>query len=171
MQMPIMYELRGKKVLVVGGGFVAYRKVEKLVEFGADITCVSKDYRDKFDQYNGITRHIEILRYNELNTSYFEDKDMVIAATDNEFLNKSIYNYCKQNRILCMTVDKSNPSDFSFMATERKKGLTLAASTNGGSPVFAKEIITTFMDSIDDETFKRLEMMVAERKIIKKLVK
>lgn len=171
MQMPIMYELRNKNVLIIGGGKVAYRKAMKLSECRASITCVSKAFDPRFENLKQVKCIEEIIRHNAINESYFEQVDMVIAATNNTILNERIYKFCHERRIMCMTVDKLGSSDFSFMAYEEKKGLLLAASTRGASPLFSSEIINTFMDSIDDETFKRLDMMMQERRLMLNLKK
>lgn len=166
-----MYEMKDRKVVVVGGGKVATRKVKTLLAYHPQITCISKVFDEELLAIKEVVCITEILKHHELNTVYFEDVDIVIIATDNLYLNEAIYKYCKENRILAMTVDHKNPSDFSFMATKSKKGLVLAASTQGGSPIFSSEIIETFMNSIDDETFLRLQMMREERNLMLKLKK
>lgn len=40
---PMFIELKGRQCLVVGGGQVAYRKVKKLLRFGAEITVISPE--------------------------------------------------------------------------------------------------------------------------------
>jgi precorrin-2 dehydrogenase/sirohydrochlorin ferrochelatase len=166
MQIPIMYELSGKKVLVIGGGKTAFRIITRLKEFYASVTCVSKAFEPKFKNFKSVTCIEEIIRHHQINKDHFINTDMVIATTNNIIVNERIYKYCRENSILCMTTHKMGPKDFDFMELIEKNGLLLAASTHGANPVFSSEILATLMDTIDEETFKRLEMLMEEKKLI-----
>ena len=165
-KMPIMYELSGKKVLVIGGGKTAYRLIIKLKEFYASVICVSKAFEPKVSKLKSITCVEEIMRHNAINTDHFTNIDVVITSTNNVILNEKIYQYCKENRILCMTTHKKGPKDFDIMESKEKNGLLLAVSTQAFNIGLSDEILTKFMDSIDAETFTRLEMLIEEKKLL-----
>ena len=171
MQIPIMFELSRKKVLVIGGGKTSLRIIKRLKEFYASVVCVSKAFEPKFQDLKSVTCTEEILRHNKINTDHFTHIDMVIVTTNNTILNEKIYDYCKSKQILCMTTHKNGPKDFDFMESEQRHGLLLAASTHGANPAFSSEIINKFMDSIDHETIKRLEMLIEEKQLISSLTK
>jgi len=171
MQIPLMYELSRKKVLVIGGGKTAFRIITRLKEFYASVTCVSKAFESKFKELKSVTCIEEIIRHHNINKEHFINIDLVIATTNNVIVNERIYKYCKENNILCMTTHKMGPKDFDFMESIEKNGLLLAASTQGTNPIFLGEILSTFMASIDEETFKRLEMLMEEKKLILSLKK
>lgn len=158
MGIPIMLDVRDKKVLIVGGGNIGYRKACTFVKHHADVMCVSLRFNKKFDTLNTVKK-IEA-GYNE---AMLYGKDFVIAATDDSDLNGVIYNQCKDEKILCMTVDYENPSDFSFMAYRDKQDLLLALSTKGKSPKFAKEMITHIMEQLDESYFEQLKHDSDER--------
>lgn len=169
MQIPIMFELSKKKVLVIGAGKTSYRIIKRLKEFYASVVCVSKAFEPKFSEFKSVECIEDIVRHNAINAEYFKDIDVVIAATSNTILNERVYKYCHENKIICMTTHKGGPKDFDFMESEESKGLLLAASTRTGNPAFSSEIINKFMASIDDETFLRLEMLIEEKKILTSL--
>ena len=52
---PIFLDLRGKKVLIVGGGHVALRKAERLAPYGASITAVAPEFAPGFAALSGVT--------------------------------------------------------------------------------------------------------------------
>ncbi len=47
MWFPLFINLENKKVLVIGGGKVASKKIEKIVESGADITIVAENIKEE----------------------------------------------------------------------------------------------------------------------------
>ena len=65
---------------------------------------------------------------------------MVIAATNNRKVNKSIANDCHQYNILVNVVDSPEDSNFIVNAFFRQGDLTLSVSTNGKSPALARKI-------------------------------
>lgn len=53
---PFFVEIGQKRCLVVGGGTVAFRKIEKLLPFGVEITVVSPSFCAEIEQTEGICR-------------------------------------------------------------------------------------------------------------------
>ncbi len=160
MSIPIMLNVRGRKVLVVGGGRIGTRKAMSIYKAGAELTCISIDFSKEL-----LSHHEEVtLVHKEI-----EDKDLtgwflVIAATSNTEVNSRIYEVCTQQNILCQTVDRFNPSDFDFMARRECGELMLAASTYGKAPGFAKEIIDKLALTLTEEDMERLQEEISNRK-------
>lgn len=171
MKIPVMLELSGKKVVIIGGGKTAYRYIQRLKAFYASVTCVSKVFEPKIKAMKTITCVEEIIRHNDINEEHFDQVQIVIASTNNTILNERIYKYCVSKGILCLTTHKNGPKDFELMESESKNGLLLAASSMGSNEAFYSEILTTVMDTIDDETFKRLEMILEQNKLMSSLIK
>lgn len=163
MKMPLMFELKDKQILVVGGGKVGYQKSKKLIRYGAQILCVSKEHSEAFTGLEACRLVVD--KYDE---SYIQEVDMVIAATNNRAVNDQIYLDCQIHKILCMRVDQVNQSDISFMATKEKEGLTVAVSTSGSSPNFSKKLVEQLMETVTEEAFRRLKLMRAIRVLILK---
>ena len=87
MWFPLFINLENKKVLVIGGGKIAAKKIRKILGYGADITVVTEDVAEKgLLQLENIkiesNRKIENDKseIEKLVKGYF----LVIAATDNE---------------------------------------------------------------------------------------
>ncbi|MBU1904988.1 MAG: hypothetical protein KJ573_15530, partial [Proteobacteria bacterium] len=82
---PIFLQIEGMRVLVVGGGNVAQRKVETLLESGASIFIVSKELTPELKRLvdNGDVRFLG----EEMKDEFFDDAFIVIAATDDKDLN------------------------------------------------------------------------------------
>jgi len=135
---PILVELENQKVLVVGGGNVAQRKIETLLQYGAEILIVSRELTDLLEQY------VEDGRITLIGTDFdekqLEDVFMVIAATDDAQINETVSIEAKRNGILINAVDQ--PSDCTFIVPSiiKRGDLLIAVSTSGKSPALAKKI-------------------------------
>ena len=75
---PIFIDLKDKPVLIVGGGAVALRKLEKLLPYGAKITVAAPKILSGFEDFPGI----KLKRKNFTASDLRPRPSMVIAATD-----------------------------------------------------------------------------------------
>ncbi len=91
---PFFVEIGQKRCLVVGGGTVAFRKIEKLLPFGVEITVVSPSFCAEIEQTEGICRIRK-----EFQAEDVEDMCFVIGATDCEAVNARIAAVCHAKHI------------------------------------------------------------------------
>lgn len=147
---PIMLNLEGKNCLVIGGGTVASRKVEELLDYGAVVTVISKVINEKIKDFKekGRIHHIEDY-YLEC---YLAEAYLVIASTNDREVNEGIFKDCNTKGIPVNIVD--DPQNCSFIVPSRiKRGdLTIAVSTNGKSPLLSR-IIRQELEMVYDENF------------------
>lgn len=130
---PFFVDVENQNCLVVGGGVVALRKIEKLLPFNPNITVVSPKVHKEILSIENINIIERKFDFNDL-----KEKSFVITATDDKVLNKEIYNSCKENNIPVNTVDDKDNCSFIFPALARNNGVTVAISTSGKSPLYAK---------------------------------
>ncbi len=133
---PAFIKLETTKILIVGGGAIAYEKLEKLLDFTDDITVISQDLseqmKEKVLEY-GLS--YEVRPYKEGDVNGF---DIVIIAVDDIPLQARIYEETRSIRCLCNAVDSVAYCDFIFPSYIKEDDLTIAISTSGTSPAFAK---------------------------------
>ena len=132
---PVFLDLAGKKVVVVGGGSVAERKVLALIRAGAAVTVVSPSLSKRLlrEKAEHTIRHVaRRYRRGDLQKSF-----LVIAATDSPDLNSRV---AREAPPLVNVVDV--PKECSFIAPSviRRGPLTIAISTGGSSPAFSKTV-------------------------------
>lgn len=142
---PFFVDVENQNCLVVGGGVVALRKIEKLLPFNPNITVVSPKVHKEIlsiENINIINRKFD---FNDL-----KEKSFVITATDDKVLNKEIYNSCKENNIPVNTVDDKDNCSFIFPALAKNNGVTVAISTSGKSPLYAKYLRQKIENLIQD---------------------
>ena len=135
---PIFVDIDQKKLLVVGGGEVAERKIETFLQYGASVYVISRDLTPKLDAYRKEGR-IQYLG-DEFKEESMIGAVLVVAATDNRTLNSSIGNSATKAGILVNVVDQ--PADCSFIVPSivRRGDLQIAVSTSGKSPALAKKL-------------------------------
>lgn len=161
---PIFIDLDGRRVLVIGGGAVAQRKIESVLESGADVQVISKELTPAIRH---LVEHGKIgFIGTEFDDTFLQDAFLVIAATDDPSLNRRISHAAKGKNILVNAVDQ--PSDCTFIVPSilRRGDLLIAASTSGKSPGLAKKIREILAGRFGEEYGAFLVMMGRLRKEI-----
>lgn len=142
---PFFVDVENQNCLVVGGGVVALRKIEKLLPFNPNITVVSPKVHKEILSIENINIIKRKFDFNDL-----KEKSFVITATDDKTLNKEIYNSCKENNIPVNTVDDKDNCSFIFPALAKNNSVTVAISTSGKSPLYAKYLRKKIENLIQD---------------------
>ena len=130
---PVMINIREKKVVVVGGGKVAARKIKTLLAEQAAVTVISPTLHPDIPQ-----AEIQWLA-RPYQTGDLEGAKLVFACTDQEEVNRQIMQDAAPSQLVNNTGDKTF-SDFYNVAIARKKDVSVMISTNGLSPSRSKEI-------------------------------
>jgi precorrin-2 dehydrogenase/sirohydrochlorin ferrochelatase len=159
-------DMENLKVLVVGGGNIANEKLEKLVDFTKEITVIASEV--SIEANTLIKEHCLTLYQRAYSKGDIQGFDIVIVATDTVDLHKAIYEESRGSRILVNSVDNTEYCDFIFPSYVKKDDLTIAFSTGGASPAFAKHIRRHFEKIIPDSVGVFLEKMKALRSTMPK---
>lgn len=154
---PIMVDLTDREVLVVGGGSVASRKIETLLEYGAVVNVVSRELSPEIKDYvdTGKVRYLG----EEFSMVFLKDKFLVIAATDDAGLNRRISQVADEKGMLINAVDQPADCNFIVPSIIKKGDLIVAVSTSGKSPALAKKIRKQLTDYFGDEYALFLRIM------------
>ncbi len=154
---PMFMDMENLKVLVVGGGAIATEKLEKLVDFTKEITVIASEVSPEAASI--IKDHCLTLYQRAYSVGDIEGFDIVIVATDTVDLHRAIYEESRGSRILVNSVDNTEYCDFIFPSYVKKEDLTIAFSTGGASPAFAKYIRKHFERIIPDSVGDFLKRM------------
>ena len=136
---PFFIDLEGKEGLVIGGGSVALRKVEKLLPYGPKLTVIAPEILPEIKKHEGISC-MEI----PFTASALEGKNFVIATSDHARVNHEAARLCRERGILVNVVDDKEACTFLFPALVKRGELSVGISTGGASPsaaVYVKEQI------------------------------
>ena len=135
---PVALNIAGRRCVIIGGGQVALRKVNMLLEAGAEVTVISPDMCPDLIQ---MAARGEIRITNrEYHTGDLENVFVAIAATDNGETNEQVVTEAREGSVLVNVVDDAENSDFIVPSYFRRGSLSIAVSTSGESPALARKI-------------------------------
>ncbi|MCL5037694.1 MAG: bifunctional precorrin-2 dehydrogenase/sirohydrochlorin ferrochelatase [Chloroflexi bacterium] len=126
---PVLLNLKTKKCLVVGGGPVAARKAEDLLDCGASVKVISKQIGN--DIKNMGSRKGLTLIERPFTEPDLDGAFLVIAATGDGGLNSNIAGLCSKLGILINVVDDEDLCGFIVPSTLRRGDLAISVSTSG----------------------------------------
>ncbi|MDR2272158.1 MAG: bifunctional precorrin-2 dehydrogenase/sirohydrochlorin ferrochelatase [Sphingobacterium sp.] len=157
---PIFIKLNQVHTLLIGGGKVALEKFQALVanDEGLNLTVVAREILPEFEQLLKNYQHIQ-LHIRPFKTSDMENKQLVIAATNNMELNDQLRNLTSLHNILFNAADKPDLCDFYLGSIVTKGNLKVAISTNGKSPTIAKRVRELLNDLLPEEIDETLSLM------------
>ncbi|CAC9555841.1 Precorrin-2 oxidase (EC 1.3.1.76) @ Sirohydrochlorin ferrochelatase activity of CysG (EC 4.99.1.4) / Uroporphyrinogen-III methyltransferase (EC 2.1.1.107) [uncultured Gammaproteobacteria bacterium] len=135
---PIFIDITQKSCLIVGGGDIAYRKINLLLKANAQITCVSPACCD------GV---IQLAKDNKINllTKAFEASDvktqvLIVSATNDTALNMQVSELAKNANIPVNVVDSPDLCSFVMPSIVDRSPIVIAISSAGKAPVLARLI-------------------------------
>jgi uroporphyrin-III C-methyltransferase/precorrin-2 dehydrogenase/sirohydrochlorin ferrochelatase len=135
---PAFFDLRGLRVLVVGAGEVALRKVSLLERTGALITLVAPDVVTELAaraEAGSLT-----LLQREFRAEDLDGARLVIVATSRRAVNRWIASLCESRAIPVNVVDDKEASRFIVPAIIDRDPVLVAISTGGSAPVLARRL-------------------------------
>lgn len=130
---PVMINLKDQKVVVIGGGKVASRKLKTLLDEGARITVVSPKLNPAIDeqQITWVNRPYQ--------SGDLDGAKLVLACTNQKTVNAQIMHDAAPSQLVNNTGDKFF-SDFYNVAIARGKDFSVMISTDGLSAARSKAI-------------------------------
>src|SRR5437660_7748081 len=154
---PAFLSLEGKVCVVIGVGHVAVRKVRALLTTGAHITVVSPVLHSELQALvsASLVSHIP----SEYAVEHLAGARIVFAATNNPEVNQQIAQDAHERGLWVNVADNPDVSDFYVPATIHRKDLTVAISTEGGSPAFARYVRTLLEQTLGEALGQTLEMI------------
>ncbi len=133
---PVFLDLRNKKILIVGGGFIAAEKIQKLLGAGGILTVVAIQ---AVPQIVKLARQKKVKYFKRsFRDSDLKGRDLIFSATGNDALNRRLQSLCRERRIWLNAADVPGYCSFILPAVFRRGDLAVALSTGGASPAAAK---------------------------------
>lgn len=167
--LPVILNIKNKKILVVGGGFVSERRVKKFINAGGEITVISESFTNKLYEYHKQNK-IKLIsqKISEQNIEkWLKNIYLISIATDDPVLNLKIANIAKLKGILINLSQKDQISDILIPAYFEKDDILIAVSTKGKSPWLTKQLKNKIRNLISDEDILWLKVQnYAREKII-----
>jgi uroporphyrin-III C-methyltransferase/precorrin-2 dehydrogenase/sirohydrochlorin ferrochelatase len=157
---PVFLRLRGRKVVLVGGGRVAAGKLDSLLATGAEVTVVAPRVRVE------IARAPVTLRERPFSASDLEDAWFVVAAATPE-VNRHVRETAEALRVFVNAVDDPESASAYTGGVLRRGGVTVAVSTEGRAPALAgllREALDAVVPEEIDEWVRTAAALRAEQR-------
>jgi siroheme synthase-like protein len=158
---PIYLDLKGRDVLVVGGGAVAEGKAIQLLEAGARVTVVSPQLTEALRaaaDRGEITHLGGSFAEGDLNGVF-----LVIGATDDRKVNEKVARAARERGTLCNVVDQPDLCNFITPALVTRGELQISVSTGGGSPTLTQRVKREIAALVGEEYGVLLELAAEMR--------
>jgi len=155
---PIFADLKGRLVLVVGGGAVAERKTLALLEATADVVVGAPALTPALAALaaQGRIRHLE----GRFDPAWLDEVWLVVAATDDRAANAAVSDAAGARRIFTNVVDDPELSSFQVPSIVDRSPVIVAISSSGVAPVLARRIRER-IESLFDHTLGQLAGLAA----------
>ncbi|SDY08127.1 NAD(P)-binding protein [Salimicrobium album] len=162
--LPLTVDMKGKMVVIVGGGPVAEKRAKKLLDAEASITIVSPEVTPDLEYLAGEERF-----YWKRRT--FEPRDiegvfLLIAATGNRQVDEEVKK-AGENVPLVNIAGEADAGNIHFPAHFSRGRLSIAVSTGGASPALAARIKSRLEEDYDEDYGAYLDFLHVCRTTIK----
>ena len=137
-------DLSEKKVVVVGAGTIAKRRIRTLLDFTNHLVVIAPEVNRELLELEEAGRLTILRKKYERDDIY--DADMVIAATNDFQTNNDIYNICKCTGITVIVCSDKNKCGFYFPGIAKKDNLVAGVTASGSNHRAAKEAIEKIRD-------------------------
>lgn len=162
---PLFADLRGRRVLVIGAGSVAARKITALRDTGAEIVVVAKavgtDVAALADQGD------VSLQVGAFDEAQLDGAWLVVAATNDAATNARIAAAAEAHRIFANVVDDVALSAVQLPAVVQRGRLQVAISSAGAAPMLARHVRAQVEMALDDSLGTLVELFERHRDTIR----
>jgi len=166
--LPIFLDLRGRRCLMVGGGEVAARKTDLLLQAGAEVHAVAPNLGRSMQALADDGRIA--YRAGGFQEADLEATQLVIAASDDRSLNARVAALADAQGVPVNVVDDPALCRFIMPAIVDRSPVLAAISTGGASPVLAR-LIRGRLEALIPAAFGRLAALAGEyREQVKKRI-
>ncbi len=157
--LPIFYDLSMRACLVVGAGEIAARKVRQLRKAEARVTVVAPEI---CAELKGMADNNEINYIAErFSEAMLSDKMLVIAATNDDEVNKQVSELAKAQNIPINVVDNPALCSFIMPSVVDRDPVQIAISTGGASPVLAR-LLRARLETLIPSSYGKLAELMAK---------
>ena len=135
---PVFLELEGRRCVVVGGGVVAERRVEALLEAGADVTIVSPALTPVLASLAAAGRIRHVSRGYE--PGDLDGAALALSATDDGAVTPAVARAARERRVWMNAADDPQHCSFILPGLVRRGVLTVAVGSGGASPALTRAL-------------------------------
>lgn len=163
---PFFIDIENQDCLIIGGGTVALRKVEVLLGYGPRITVIAPAMVPELAELADTLK----LETRPFQMKDLEERDFVIAATEDGELNRRVSDECRRQKIPVNVVDVKDECSFIFPSIVRDGDLVVGISSGGGSPTITQELKKSIRHMIPEGYGRLVKELGQYREYVKERV-
>ena len=156
----LAWQLKDKRILIVGGGDVASGRLESVLAAEALVTLISPRSGLHQKTLNLLQQNPDRILYRDRDFSSVQDLegfDMILTAIDDTNVSRYICTLARERRIPINVADIPPLCDFYFGSQIQRGNLQILISTNGQSPKLANIIKRQIESNLPDSVAKAIE--------------
>jgi len=139
MTLPLVLRGDVRPFVIIGGGPVASRKIETLVNAGAQVQVIAPEVTDVIRAL-AADKKIQLEERNATTEEIFTSGSFVVLATDDSELNATLSANARKAGCFVCRSDKTEDNDFIFPAVIDRSPLLVSVSTSGASPALTRHV-------------------------------
>ncbi|MDQ1476749.1 MAG: precorrin-2 dehydrogenase [Actinomycetota bacterium] len=158
---PVNLLVRGRRVVVVGAGRIAARKIEPLLDAGAVVEVVAPETNDEVRDWAEAGRLV--LHRRPFAAPDVEGAWLVLTATDDPAVNAAVHAAAEASRVWVNSADDPANCSFTLMSVIRRGDLVVSVGTGGRSPALAAHLRRRLEEEIGPEYETLLNLLSEAR--------
>jgi len=168
--------LQSKKIIIVGGGNEAQKRINSLLKQECNIIIIADSINLQISKL-AKTKKIKIIKQKITDTKFISKlkPNLIITTTNDKKINQKIINAAKKKGIMVYSSDNPEDSDFSNPAImDFENTIQIAIFTGGRSPAMSKKIKEksekTLKKIITKEDITQIKIQKIARKLAKEII-
>ena len=174
--MIINLNLEGKKIIIVGGGNEAEKRIKSILNEKCEILVISDSINKQIKNWVKIKK-IKLKKQKIENLKFITElkPDLIITTTNDKKINQKIITSAKKRKIIAYSSDNPDDSDFSNAAIiDFEKIIQIAIFTGGKSPAMSKKIKSKSEKALKKvilkEDIDQIKIQTISRKLAKEII-
>ena len=174
--MIINLNLENKKIIVIGGGREAEKRIKSLLNEKCEIIVISDSINESISKLVK-TNQVKLKKQKIENIKFISElkPNLIITTTNDKKINQKIINYSKKKKIIAYSSDNPEDSDFANAAIiDFEKMIQVAIFTGGRSPIMAKKIKSkaeiALKKAISKEDIAQIKIQKISRELSKEII-
>ncbi len=163
--LPVFWNIRDRKCIVIGGGDVASRKARQLIRAGARLIVVAPEINPQLQSL--CKEHGSEIRLREFTSDDLEDALLAIAATDDDAVNLAVSEAANARQIPVNVVDRPELCSFIMPAVVDRTPVVVAISSGGTSPVLTRMVKELNESLLPDRISQLARLLGSFRPLVK----
>jgi siroheme synthase-like protein len=155
--LPVNLLVRGRRVVVVGAGRIAARKIAPLLELGAAVEVIAPDAGDEVRAWADAGR--VVLYQRAFAPDDLRDAWLAFTATDDPAVNAAVHAAAEAGRVWVNSADDPANCSFTLVSVIRRADLVVTVGTGGRSPALAAHLRRVWEGELGPEYETLLDLL------------